>query len=264
MSPVTCWHITLPLALEWSCSAWKENLRQIAAFHCRAVVSTATFHDDIVHYSHFHASLFSRRLAVSEGQPSIWLDLLTLSFFLSFFVIKKSRLSSWRWLFIIKSSFLAATLSAASCWAAFSSAWQQRGCIFDQVTSFCLPRRSLTSGTEHTHSSELRSLLPARKPAPRTALARPQDLWGISTLAEVAMRVSVTVFLVAESHLACGWCLWTFDGHDWRYMSMTTDREVLMALSRYFSEAFFLLKNKWMRRYSKQSPSIFLKFKVYF
>lgn len=81
MSPVTWCHITPPLALEWSCSAWKENLRQIVIVYCRSVDSTTTLDADFVHYSHFHAPLFSRCHAVWEEQPSMSLDLLP--FFLS-------------------------------------------------------------------------------------------------------------------------------------------------------------------------------------
>lgn len=184
---------SLGMKLQW---LKEKNLWQIDdVVHRRAVDSTTTLDADIVHYSHFHAPLFSWCLAVGEGQPSIWLDLLP------FIVIMKSRLSRWRWLFIIKSSFLAATLSAASCWAAFSSAWQERGCIFDQVMSFCLPRRSLTSGTPH---SRQRAVLfaPSKETSTTDSAARPQDLRWILTLSEVAMWISLhqnVVLLLAES-----------------------------------------------------------------
>lgn len=173
----------------------------------------------------------------------------------------KSRLSWWRRLFIIKSTFLAATLSAASCWAAFSSAWQERGCIFDQVMSFCLPRRSLTSGTAHA-GQRAALFAPSKETSTTDSAAKPQELEGILTLSEVAMRVSFIsqrcwISISRRMQISCARCLLTFDWHNWSYMSMTTDHEVLVVLSRYFSKAFFLLICFWITQYLMQWPCIF-------
>lgn len=74
-----------------------------------------------------------------------------------------------------KVQFLTAALSPASCWAAISSGLQEGGCIFDQVMSFCLPLRSLTSGTPHTLQRAL-LLAPSKEASTMDSATWPQDL----------------------------------------------------------------------------------------
>lgn len=228
----------LPMALEWSRSAWKENLQRINSIHCRAVDSTPTLDAVIVNYSHFHAALFSWYLAVMKGQPPISLD------FLPFFVIMKSRLSSWRWLFIIKSSFWqrpclqppAGLRSALVCRR--EAAFLIRLCL---SVSLC----EASPPAHRTHCSELCSSLPARKPAPWTALPGPRTCdeywlwvnWPCGFL-HIKMWFSSSWNSICGMQIKCGWCLWRFDWRDWCYMSMRIDHEVVMALSRPLSKAF--------------------------
>lgn len=169
----------------------------------------------MVNYSHFHAALFSWYLAVTEGQPYIWLD------FLPFFVIMKSRLSSWRWLFIIKSSF-----------------WQ-RPCLPPptglRLALVCRREAAFWSGyfflspsakphlRHTTHCSERCSSLPARKPAPWTALPGPRTCdeywlwvnWPCGFLYINQWFSSFWNSITRRMQIKCGWCLWRLDWRDW-------------------------------------------------
>lgn len=260
MSPVTWCHITPPLALEWSCSGWKENLRQIVVIHCRAVYSTTTIHADIVHYSFFHAPLFSCCLAVSQGQPSIWLDSLP------FFCLHEIKAVLVKVIIYHKVQFSGSDLVC---------------CLLLGCVQLCLARERLhfwsgyvslsPSATPHlrhtTHAAASCALCSQQgnqhhgQRCPASGPVRKYWLWvkWPCEFLHITTRFSSCWISISwRMQIKCGWCLWTFDWHDWCYMSMVSDREALMVLARSICKAFYLLKYIIIPQYLRQWPPVFV------